>query len=63
MTDRTVEFEGRVKYLEKVHRVLQAPDWSYRAEQMEVENVKQILHDVLNEVHLKTKNADVLQPE
>ena len=53
------EFEGRVKYLEKVHRVSQVPDWSYRAEHMEVENVKKILHDVLNEVYSKTKNADV----
>ena len=28
-------------------------DRSYRAEQLEEENVKKILHDVLNEVHLK----------
>ena len=44
------ELEGRVKHLAKVHRISER---SYRAEQLEEENVKKILHDVLNEVHLK----------
>ena len=47
------EFEGRVKHLAKVHRISEIPERSVRAEQLEEENVKKILHDVLNEVHLK----------
>jgi hypothetical protein len=47
------ELEGRVKYLEKVYRISEMHDRSYQAEQFEVENVKKILHDVLNEVYSK----------
>jgi len=47
------EFEGRVKYLEKVNRISEIPSHSKIAEQIEVENVKKILHEVLEEVHSK----------
>jgi hypothetical protein len=45
------EFEGRVKYLMKLHRFSEEYERSFREEQMEVENVKKILHDVLDEVY------------
>jgi hypothetical protein len=41
------EFEARVKYLEKVNRISEIPSHSKIAEQIEVENVKKILHEVL----------------
>lgn len=53
------EFEGRVKYLEKVHRVSEVPERSLRAEHVEVENIKKLMHDVLNEVYSKNKNGEV----
>jgi hypothetical protein len=48
-------FEGRVKYLERVHRVLEIPERTKQAEEIEVENVKKILHEVLEEVHSKDR--------
>ena len=52
------EFEGRVKHLEKVHRISEVPERSYIAEQIEIENVKKILHDVLEEVYSKNRNVN-----
>ena len=49
------EFEGRVKYLEKVHRISEIPERSKLEEEIEVENVKKILHEVLEEVHSKDR--------
>jgi hypothetical protein len=56
------EFEGRVKYLEKVHRISEIPDRSHRAAQIEEENVKKILHDVLEEVYSKNRRGKTHQP-
>jgi hypothetical protein len=39
------EFEGRVKYLEEVHRIAEFPERSKIEEEIEVENVKKILHE------------------
>ncbi|HZD35040.1 MAG TPA: hypothetical protein VE130_07535 [Nitrososphaeraceae archaeon] len=47
------ELEGRVKHLEEVHRISEISSRSFREEQTEIEYVKKILHDVLNEVHSK----------
>jgi hypothetical protein len=52
------EFEARVKYLEKVNRISEIPSHSKIAEQVEVENVKKILHEVLEEVHSKDRKKD-----
>ena len=42
------EFEGRVKYLEKVHRISEIPERS-KIEGVDVENVKKIIsYDVAN---------------
>ena len=55
------EFEGRVKYLEKVHRISEMPERSSKAEEIEVENVKKILHEVLEEVHSKSRKKETGQ--
>jgi hypothetical protein len=52
------EFEGRVKHLEKVYRISELFDRSYPAEQIEGENVKKILHDVLEEVYSKNRKGE-----
>ncbi len=53
------EFEGKVKYLERVHRISDMPPHSSkRAEEIEVENVKKILHEVLEEVHSKYRKKE-----
>jgi hypothetical protein len=49
------EFEGRVKYLEKVHRISEFTERSEKEKGIEVENVKKILHEVLEEVHSKDR--------
>jgi hypothetical protein len=49
------EFEGKVKYLEKVNRISEIPERSKLEEEIEVENVKKILHEVLEEVHSKDR--------
>jgi hypothetical protein len=56
------EFEGRVKYLEKVHRISDIPDRSKIAEEIDVENVKKILHEVLEEVHSKDRKKEAGHP-
>jgi hypothetical protein len=56
------EFEGRVKYLEKAHRISEIPTRSKVAEEIEVENVKKILHEVLEEVHSKDKKKETGHP-
>lgn len=55
------EFEGRVKHLEKVHRISEIPDRSLRAAQIEEANVKKILHDVLEEVYSKNRKGKTRQ--
>lgn len=56
------EFEGRVKLLEKVHRITEIPSRSKIAEEIEIQNVKKILHEVLEEVHSKDKKEETDQP-
>jgi hypothetical protein len=56
------EFEGRVKYLEKVHRISEIPERSKIEEGIEVENVKKILHEVLEEVHSKDRKKGTGPP-
>ena len=56
------EFEGRVKYLEKVHRISEFPERSKIEEGIEVENVKKILHEVLEEVHSKDRKKETSHP-
>jgi hypothetical protein len=56
------EFEGRVKYLEKVNRISEIPSHSKIAEQIELENVKKILHEVLEEVHSKDRVKETDHP-
>jgi hypothetical protein len=56
------EFEARVKYLEKVNRISEIPSHSKIAEQIEVENVKKILHEVLEEVHSKDRTKETDHP-
>lgn len=51
-------FEGRVKYLEKIHRISGLPERSSKAEEIEVENVKKILHEVLEEVHSRNRKNE-----
>ena len=56
------EFERRVKYLEKVHRIPEFPERSKIEEVIEVENVKKILHEVLEEVHTKDRKKGTSHP-
>jgi len=49
------EFEGKVKYLEKVHRISEIPERSEIEDDIGLENVKKILHEVLEEVHSKDR--------
>jgi hypothetical protein len=56
------EFEGRVKYLEKVHRISEIPERSKIEEDLEVQNVKKILHEVLEEVHSKDRKKGTDHP-
>lgn len=60
-TEMEKEFEGRVKYLEKIHRISEIPERSKIQEDIEVENVKKILHEVLEEVHSKDKKKETGQ--
>jgi hypothetical protein len=57
-TEMEKEFEGRVKYLEKIHRISEIAERSKIHEDIEVENVKKILHEVLEEVHSKDKKKE-----
>jgi hypothetical protein len=61
-SEKEKEFEGRVKYLEKVNRISEMPSHSKIAEQIEVENVKKILHEVLEEVHSKDRMKETDHP-
>ena len=60
-TEMEKEFEGRVKYLEKIHRISEIPERSKMQEEIELENVKKILHEVLEEVHSKDKKKETGQ--
>lgn len=55
------EFEGRVKYLEKVHRISEIPERSKIEEEIEVENVKKILHKVLQRIERKGRTIQVFR--
>jgi hypothetical protein len=55
------EFEGRVKLLEKVHRIAEISRPNI-VEEIEIENVKKILHEVLEEVHSKDRKEETDQP-
>jgi hypothetical protein len=56
------EFEGRVKYLEKAYRISENADRSHREEQVDIDNVKKILHEVLEEVYSKDKKGGIAEP-
>jgi hypothetical protein len=56
------ELEGRVKYLERVHRISEISERTKKAEEIEVESVKKILHEVLEEVHSKDRKKDADHP-
>ena len=47
--------------MEKVHRISEMPERSSKAEEIEVENVKKILHEVLEEVHSKSRKKETGQ--
>jgi hypothetical protein len=56
------DFEGKAKYLEKVHRISEFSERSEIEVEIEVENVKKILHEVLEEVHSKDRKKETDHP-
>jgi hypothetical protein len=56
------EFEGRIKLLERVHRIAEIPSPQNIAEEIEIKNVKKILQEVLEEVHSKDRKEETDQP-